>query len=156
MNEVALEAGNGKCRPNDWLDHHSNDKNTLTWFAHWPKLKYVCQLAHVHHFFFCTSMDATPGDTTNLTWANVGLGLSFILFNAFLSSTLHLGVGNSLVTSAFRCIVQLAIMGLVLQRVFETNNPWAVAGIACTSPPLSTLHTHRTTHDSRPELFGHV
>ncbi|KAF8554434.1 hypothetical protein OG21DRAFT_1060377 [Imleria badia] len=75
-------------------------------------------------------MDAAPGDTTNLTWVNVGLGLSFILFNAFLSSALHLGVGSSLVTSALRCIVQLAIMGLVLQRVFETNNPWAVGGIA--------------------------
>ncbi|KAG9314935.1 hypothetical protein JVU11DRAFT_4043 [Chiua virens] len=76
-------------------------------------------------------MDApTPGDTTNLTWANVGLGLAFILFNAFLSNVLHLGVGSSLVVSAFRCIVQLAIMGLVLQRVFETNNPWAVGVIA--------------------------
>jgi ABC-type iron transport system FetAB permease component len=75
-------------------------------------------------------MDATPGDTTNLTWVNVGLGLAFIFFNATISSALNLGVGSSLVTSAFRCIVQLAIMGLVLQRIFETNNPWAVGGIA--------------------------
>ncbi|KAF8440479.1 hypothetical protein L210DRAFT_3539779 [Boletus edulis BED1] len=70
-------------------------------------------------------MDATPGESSNLTWGNVGLGLAFILFNAIISSTLHLGVGSSLVTSALRCIVQLALMGLVLQRVFETNNPWA-------------------------------
>lgn len=84
-------------------------------------------------------MDAPPANPTNLTWVNVGLGLAFILFNALISTTLNLGVGNSLVTSAFRCIVQLAIMGLVLQRVFETNNPWAVAAIACTFPRLCTF-----------------
>lgn len=82
-------------------------------------------------------MDAPPAKTANLTWANVGLGLAFILFNAVVSSTLHLGVGRALVTSALRCVVQLAIMGLVLQRVFETNNPWAVGGIACSFFPLS-------------------
>ncbi|KIJ67119.1 hypothetical protein HYDPIDRAFT_109132 [Hydnomerulius pinastri MD-312] len=84
-------------------------------------------------------MDATPSDSTNLTWGNVGLGFSFILFNAFLSTTLNLGVGSSLVSAALRCIVQLAIVGLLLQRVFETNNPWAVAGIACLLNFLGTL-----------------
>ena len=104
-------------------------------------------------------MDATPGDTTNLTWANVCLGLAFIFFNAIISSALNLGVGSSLVTSAFRCVVQLAIMGLVLQRIFETNNPWAVGGIACTFlPPLDFARGLMcpTTHDSRLELLGHV
>lgn len=105
-------------------------------------------------------MDATPGNSSNLTWANVGLGLAFVLFNAFISTALHLGIGNSLVTSAFRCIVQLAIMGLVLQRLFETNNPWAVGTIACTlSPPLTCVHSlicTKPTYDSRLELFGHV
>ena len=103
-------------------------------------------------------MDATPGDTSNLTWANVCLGLAFIFFNAIISSALHLDVGSSLITSALRCIVQLAIMGLVLQRVFETNNPWAVGGIACTfspSPDFARELMCRTTHDSRLELFGH-
>lgn len=105
-------------------------------------------------------MDTTPpGAPTNLTWANVGLGFAFILFNAFISTTLHLGVGSALVTSALRCVVQLATMGLVLQRLFETNNPWAVAGIACTSfAPFNLVHalTCRTTPDSRLEFFGHV
>lgn len=102
-------------------------------------------------------MDApTPGDSTTLTWGNVALGLAFILFNALISTTLHLGVGSALVTSAVRCVVQLAIMGLVLQRVFETNNPWAVAAIACTfSVPYTNIGAE-TTHDSRPELFGHL
>ncbi|KAI9449205.1 hypothetical protein HD554DRAFT_2181117 [Boletus coccyginus] len=104
-------------------------------------------------------MDATPGGTTNLTWGNVGLGLAFILFNAIISSALHLGVGSSLVASALRCVVQLAIMGLVLQRIFETNNPWAVGGIACRFPaPLDFAHalTRQTTRISRLEPLGHV
>ncbi|KAG8213351.1 hypothetical protein J3R82DRAFT_11837 [Butyriboletus roseoflavus] len=85
-------------------------------------------------------MDTTPpGDPTYLSWTNVGLGFAFILFNAVISSTLHLGVGSALVTSALRCIVQLATMGLVLQRVFETNNPWAVAGIAFVLNLLGTF-----------------
>ncbi|KAL4066846.1 hypothetical protein V8B97DRAFT_2022639 [Scleroderma yunnanense] len=76
-------------------------------------------------------MDGPPAeDSTHLTWANVGLGFSFILFNAAVSTSLNLGVGSSLVSSALRCIIQLAIVGLLLQRVFDTNNPWAVAGIA--------------------------
>jgi len=83
-------------------------------------------------------MDGPPAeDSTHLTWVNVGLGFSFILFNAVVSTSLNLGVGNSLVTSALRCIIQLAIVGLLLQRVFETNNPWAVAGIACMFPTSS-------------------
>lgn len=96
-------------------------------------------------------MDTTPpGDQTNLSWVNVGLGLAFILFNALISTTLNLGVGSALVTSAFRCIVQLAIMGLVLQRVFETNNPWAVGAIACTfSAPLSVVHALMRRNNER-------
>jgi len=78
-------------------------------------------------------MAEVPTDTTHLDWSNVGLGFSFILFNVFVSASLQLGVGPSLLSAAIRCIVQLALVALVLQKVFETNNPWAVAGIACES-----------------------
>lgn len=78
-------------------------------------------------------MDTDPGQsTTQLTWENVGLAFSFIVFDAVVSKTFGLGVGASLVTAAVRCIIQLSLVALVLQKVFETNNPWGVAGIACT------------------------
>lgn len=77
-------------------------------------------------------MDAPGGETQNLTWENVGLAFSFILFDAVVSKTFGLGVGTSLVTSAVRCVVQLTLVALVLQKVFDANHPWAVAGIACT------------------------
>ena len=68
--------------------------------------------------------------TPTLTWLNVGIGLLFIIFDAILSLILGLGIGTSLVVASIRCVVQLSIMGLVLDRVFASDNIWAVAGIA--------------------------
>lgn len=71
----------------------------------------------------------TPQANTHLEWSNVGLGFAFIAFNAFVSHTLDLGVGRSLLAAALRCIIQLAVVALILQKVFASNNLWAVAGI---------------------------
>ena len=72
----------------------------------------------------------TSGDRTHLGPFNIALGLSFILFDALLSHFLKLGIGSSLVTSSVRCVVQLSVMALVLQKIFEAKNPWGVAGLA--------------------------
>ncbi|KAG2053371.1 UPF0014-domain-containing protein [Suillus hirtellus] len=84
-------------------------------------------------------MDSAPTDSTHLDWGNVGLGFSFIIFNALVSTSLQLGVGSSLLSAAIRCVVQLGLVALVLQKVFETNNPWAVGGIACLMNLLGTI-----------------
>ncbi|KAG2149027.1 uncharacterized protein EDB93DRAFT_1143171 [Suillus bovinus] len=84
-------------------------------------------------------MDGAPIDSTHLDWGNVGLGFSFILFNAFISTSLQLGIGSSLLSAAVRCVVQLGLVALVLQKVFETNNPWAVGGIAFLLNLLGTI-----------------
>lgn len=76
--------------------------------------------------------------TTHLTYANVGLAFSFIVFDAVVSFFFGLGVGGSLVTAAVRCVVQLAIVATLLQKVFEARNPWAVAAIACKLGSLSS------------------
>lgn len=72
-----------------------------------------------------------PTERTHLTWANVGLGFTFVVFDAAISQGFGLGVGLPLVTAAIRCIIQLAIMALVLQKIFDAENPWGVAGLAC-------------------------
>jgi ABC-type iron transport system FetAB permease component len=72
--------------------------------------------------------------TAYLTWANVAIGLLFLLLDVALSFFLQLGLSTSLLTAAARCVIQLTIMGFVLKSVFETNHPWAVAGISCKSP----------------------
>lgn len=84
-------------------------------------------------------MDSAPTDSTHLDWGNVGLGFSFIIFNALISTSLQLGVGSSLLSAAIRCVVQLGLVATVLQKVFETNNPWAVGGIACLMNLLGTV-----------------
>lgn len=68
--------------------------------------------------------------TTELGWTNVGLAFSFILFDVVVSKFFGLGIGGSLFTAAVRCVLQLAVVAILLQKVFETENPWAVAGIA--------------------------
>ncbi|ESK89746.1 abc transporter [Moniliophthora roreri MCA 2997] len=84
-------------------------------------------------------MDTPASGSPHLSWANVGIALSFIVFNTLLSNFLHLDVGFSLLTAALRCVVQLAIVGTILRKVFEANNPWAVAGITFLLNLLGTI-----------------
>lgn len=77
-------------------------------------------------------MDRGPdGSTTQLSWQNIGFAFGFIFFDAVVSKVFGLGVGTTLVISAVRCVVQLSVVALILQQVFEANNPWAVTAIAC-------------------------
>jgi ABC-type iron transport system FetAB permease component len=76
-------------------------------------------------------------NNSELTWLNVAIGLGFIAFDALLSLILGLGIGGSLVVAATRCIVQLTVMGLVLDKVFAAQNVWGVAGIARECPFLA-------------------
>jgi ABC-type iron transport system FetAB permease component len=73
------------------------------------------------------------GPTATLDWVNVALGLSFVVFNVAVSSFFELGIGPSLLTAATRCVLQLAVVATILEKVFGSNNPFAVAGIACGS-----------------------
>ena len=94
-------------------------------------------------------MDTGPDTSkTHLSWANVGLAFAFILFDGLVSTTFGLGVGSSLVTAAVRCVVQLSVVALILRQVFETNHPWAVAGMACLLNLMGTAETGKS-HLSR-------
>lgn len=96
-------------------------------------------------------MDSPTDSKTHLDWGNVGLGFAFVVFDAIISRVFGLGVGVPLITAAIRCIIQLAIMALVLQRIFEADNPWGVSGIACKA--LEVLHMPRKT-DGPPVLLN--
>lgn len=78
-------------------------------------------------------------DKVILNWSNVALALSFVLFDAVVSSFYRLGISSSLITAALRCIIQLTVMGLVLEKIFETRSPWGVAGLACECPDTEYL-----------------
>ncbi|TDL25523.1 UPF0014-domain-containing protein [Rickenella mellea] len=107
-------------------------------------------------------MDSPSGGSTHLTWTNVALGFSFIVFDSAVSHLFRLGVGSSLITAGVRCVVQLAVMALVLQKIFEAQNPWGVAGLACLLNLLATFEVvvnkmKRRFHRMFPiVLFGMV
>ncbi|CAO3668529.1 unnamed protein product [Umbelopsis ramanniana] len=58
-----------------------------------------------------------------LKWWNVGFASLFIVVNLIMSSILGLGLEKSLLVSAIRCVVQLTIMGFVLEDVFQAKHP---------------------------------
>lgn len=72
----------------------------------------------------------SPGPTTHLDFVNVAIALSFVLFNVVIATFFQLGIARSLFTAAVRCVLQLTVVALLLQRVFESKNPFGVAGIA--------------------------
>lgn len=75
---------------------------------------------------------SSPGSETHLTWSSIAFASSFIASSVVVSFVFGLRLGTSLVMAAARCVVQLALLALVLKTVYEANNPWLVAGIACT------------------------
>lgn len=74
--------------------------------------------------------DGRPSPTIHLTWANVGVAIAFLLVDASLSAYFRLGLSKSLLVAATRCILQLYLMSLVLDKIFAANSPWGVAGLA--------------------------
>ncbi|KAG5734264.1 hypothetical protein E4T56_gene7657, partial [Termitomyces sp. T112] len=77
--------------------------------------------------------------TTQLGWGHIALGFTFILFDVGVSAYFRLGIERGLLTAAIRCVIQLAIMAVLLHGVFSAENPWAVAGIALLLNLLGTL-----------------
>jgi hypothetical protein len=100
-------------------------------------------------------MDSLSADSDHLTWTNVAIGLTFILFDVGVSTILRLGVGVSLLVAALRCIGQLAVVATVLQGVFEHKNPWSVAGIACESDSFLIVENDPDGEQSRIKFVRH-
>lgn len=67
----------------------------------------------------------------HLSWTNVGFAFAFIALDAAISRTFRLELGSSLITAALRCIGQLVLIALILQKVFEADDPWAASAIGC-------------------------
>ncbi|KAF8999449.1 hypothetical protein BDQ17DRAFT_1391538 [Cyathus striatus] len=69
----------------------------------------------------------------------VEIGLGFILFNVGVSSILRLGIGSALLIAALRCMGQLAVVAQLFRVVFDSNNPWLVAGLTLLLNMLGTF-----------------
>ena len=61
---------------------------------------------------------------------DLALGAVLLVLNAALSLAMQLGLARQLAVSAVRMIVQLLLVGMVLEAVFELGSPWVTAGLA--------------------------
>ncbi|KAI9310836.1 UPF0014 family [Dichotomocladium elegans] len=75
------------------------------------------------------------------TWFNVSIAALFIFVNVVISMCMRLKLEIPLISSSLRCIVQLTIMGLILQDVFSAHNPYYVALLTMILILLSTYET---------------
>lgn len=71
------------------------------------------------------SINSSP----HLGWINVSIGLLFILLDILVSAVFELGISSSLTIASIRCIAQLTIMGVYLEKVFASDSILGVAGI---------------------------
>ncbi|KAK4519794.1 uncharacterized protein ATC70_010036 [Mucor velutinosus] len=88
-----------------------------------------------------TILQQGENDVPNLSWYNVAVASSFILVNGLISMSLGLKLEKSLLTSSIRCIVQLTIMGKILESVFNAKNPILVMLMTFTLIFLSSCET---------------
>ncbi|KAJ1727544.1 hypothetical protein LPJ61_004516 [Coemansia biformis] len=79
------------------------------------------------------------GQTDPITWWNVALAASLLGINVAISSALQLRLGRQVVVAGARCFVQLTVLGMVLKRVFSTESPAVVFGIAGVLGGLAAL-----------------
>ncbi len=64
-----------------------------------------------------------------LQYWQVGLAAALILVNVAISAVLRLGLGRSLAAASLRTIVQLLLVGLVLEWVFQVERWYVVIGM---------------------------
>ncbi len=62
------------------------------------------------------------GSAVELSYVEVAIAAALILVNAAISAALRLGLGRELLVASARTVVQLLLVGLVLQRVFAIGN----------------------------------
>ncbi|RIB25300.1 UPF0014 family [Gigaspora rosea] len=86
----------------------------------------------VSPFLLQPAINGTCPDNPNnipLHWWNVGIASLFIVIGGLISLWLGLNLERSLIVSAIRCVIQLTIMGLVLEDVFRLRHPVVVFGM---------------------------
>ncbi|KAG0757791.1 hypothetical protein G6F60_008046 [Rhizopus arrhizus] len=86
----------------------------------------------------------------DLTWVNVAIASSFILVNGAISVVLGLKLEKTLIIAALRCLIQLTIMGFILEDVFKTKRPELVMLMACV---LILLGAYETVYNKSKQTY---
>ncbi|KAJ2794462.1 hypothetical protein H4R20_006217, partial [Coemansia guatemalensis] len=73
--------------------------------------------------------DPLPEDGKQLSAGNVCVAALLLGINVVLSLWLGLGLSTSMVVAAARCVLQLTVLGMVLNQIFLTENPVYIFGM---------------------------
>ncbi|ORZ26043.1 hypothetical protein BCR42DRAFT_364662 [Absidia repens] len=92
-----------------------------------------------------------PIGAPDLTWVNVAIAGCFILFNCVVSLFLDLKLEKSLIIAAVRCLVQLTIMGYILEDVFRAENPFIVMAMTIV---LVILGAYETVYNKSKQSYN--
>ncbi|KAG2218764.1 hypothetical protein INT45_012984 [Circinella minor] len=85
-----------------------------------------------------------------LDWRNVAVASGFILVNGIMSIMLGLKLEKSLIIASIRCLVQLTIMGYILEDVFKARHPAIIMLMTCV---LILLGTYETVYNKSKQTF---
>ncbi|ORX95154.1 UPF0014-domain-containing protein [Basidiobolus meristosporus CBS 931.73] len=86
-------------------------------------------------------METGPQPDEPLAWSNVGIAATLLTINGFISLYMGLNLEWSLLISGTRALVQLTLMGMILEDVFKTQNPFFIFGMACVLVLLGAYET---------------
>ncbi|NJM24113.1 MAG: iron export ABC transporter permease subunit FetB [Richelia sp. RM2_1_2] len=81
----------------------------------------------------------------SISYAQLALATLFIIINVCLSLGLRLGLTQSLVIASLRMVVQLLLVGYVLQWVFNLRNPLLVLLVAIAMTTIASLSSVNRT-----------
>lgn len=89
-----------------------------------------------------------------LTLTDLSLAALLVLANAAVDLALRLGLGRRLLLAAARATVQLALLGLILGIVFQTEGPWAVLAVTLVMATLAGVEAVRRGTRRVPGIFA--
>jgi putative ABC transport system permease protein len=88
-----------------------------------------------------------------LSYLQVGLASLLILINGGISALLGLGLGRRLLLAAACTVVQLLLIGLVLEWIFRLNRWYAVLGIVLVMTLVAGVAAVQRTHLRYPGIW---
>jgi putative ABC transport system permease protein len=89
----------------------------------------------------------------DVTWPSLLIAASLLFANLVLSAVLRLGMGRRLLVASTRMVVQLFLLGLVLEWVFESANGPAVLGLGLLMGVVAGVTAVRRTSIRFPAAY---
>lgn len=89
----------------------------------------------------------------SLSEINVFIASSFVLVNALISVYFGLGIEFKIIVSAIRCVIQLTVMGQLLQPIFDNQNPYLITLMSVFLLIIAVVEVYHTRVRYRHDLM---